>query len=182
MIDNSTGIWLDNDQTHWFDPDLATALGRFFMQNGNSVVDLGCGRGEYVQSLREIGLECKGYDGNPQTPALSDGLGEVLDLSIPVTLPRFDWVLSLEVGEHIPRHNEGVFIRNLYKHCRSGIVLSWAVPDQGGEGHFNERSNSYVKQLFSTLGFYNDLENERILRNAASLKWFKDTLMVFWRA
>ena len=37
---------------------------------------------------------------------------------------RFDWVISLEVGEHIPEQYEGTFLENLVKHACKGEVKS----------------------------------------------------------
>src|SRR6266487_1650306 len=100
------GYWLDNSEDdHAFDEDLGKELASFF--RSKSVVDLGCGPGRYVSLLRNSGVECDGYDGNPHTETLSGGLCGVLDLSAPVDLRhKYDWVLSLEVGEHIPREYE----------------------------------------------------------------------------
>ncbi|ROT85492.1 hypothetical protein C7M84_013179 [Penaeus vannamei] len=92
---------------------------------------------------------------------------------------RFDWVLSLEVGEHIPRAFEGVFMDNLVKHACTGIVLSWAVPGQDGHHHVNTRENEYIKASMAERGLVADEEAERKLRDTASLPWFKNTLMVF---
>jgi hypothetical protein len=57
--------------------------------------------------------------------------------------------------------------------------MSWALEGQGGLGHFNERNNEYIKEKVIALGYTNDLEAENRLREASSLWWFKNTLMVF---
>ena len=36
-----------------------------------------------------------------------------------------DWVLSLEVGEHVPSRYEDMYLRNLHAHNCKGIILSW---------------------------------------------------------
>ena len=75
----------------------------------------------------------------------SDGFVQHFDLSNPgLALPRAQWLLSLEVGEHIAKRLEGLYLCALVHHARSGIVLSWAVPRQGGNNHVNEQSNAYV--------------------------------------
>lgn len=52
-----------------------------------------------------------------------------LDLTAPhYNLPIFDWVISVEVGKHIPAKFEDIYLDNLARHDREGIVLSWAVP------------------------------------------------------
>ena len=180
---NERGYWQGcvQPKDHSFDPPLAAALTDFFRkEKARSVVDFGCGTGDYVKTLLSSKIPCKGYDGNPNTPQLSNGVAEVLDLSQPADLKRsFDWVLSLEVGEHIPKEFETTFIENLHRHNTKGIVLSWAVKGQGGFGHFNEQNNDYIKATMAKYGYVNDVEAETKLRENSSLWWFKNTVMVF---
>ena len=82
-------------------------------------------------------------------------------------------------AEHIPKQYERNFIRNLFRHCIHGIVLSWAIENQPGDGHFNCRNNDYVKKIFSNAGYSNDVEAEKALRASSTLPWFKNTIMVF---
>ncbi|KAK7004434.1 hypothetical protein BgiMline_005954, partial [Biomphalaria glabrata] len=52
-----------------------------------------------------------------------------LDLTSPqYDVPIFDWVLSIEVGEHIPPQYEDTYLDNLARHAREGLILSWASP------------------------------------------------------
>ena len=177
------GYWVGKEvmKEHQFDPWLAHALAQFFKkENAQSVVDMGCGPGDYVRVLRAYQIPCEGYDGNPDTVELSQGLCQVVDLSEPFHLDQsFDWVLSLEVAEHLPKVYETIFIENLHRHSTRGIVLSWAIKGQGGFGHFNEQNNDYVKNLMSKYGYINDLLAENELRKFAALWWFKNTIMVF---
>ena len=113
------------------------------------------------------------------TPELTNHLCNVLDLSLPVQMYPFDWVMSLEVGEHLPEQFEDVFINNLHTNNKYGIILSWAVKGQGGHGHFNEQNNDYIKQKICSLGYVNDIDTEMILRKNSTLFWFKNTIMVF---
>ena len=93
----------------------------------------------------------------------------VIDLSEPIDLgKKFDWVLSLEVGEHLPKKFERIFIENLDRHNLRGIVLSWDLKGQGGYGHFNEQSNEYIKSVMATYGYANDIAAESRLREKCS--------------
>ena len=170
------GYWLRLDG-HYKDNPLALALATFF-GFGTSVLDVGCGSGNYVRVLDNCGVECKGVDGNPHTPTLN-GLVTIADVTQPLGLGQFDWVLSLEVGEHIPQHLCDAFLENLHSHCTKGIVLSWAIPGQGGHGHVNERSNEWVRKKIGAMGYTSDLVSEKILRKESTAPWFKDTIMVF---
>lgn len=187
---SDTGYWIDKTGNYYnSDMKLAAGLASFFKkEKAKSIVDMGCGFCVYLRHFIEEGLNCDGFDGNPFTEELSNNLGKVLDLSLSIEFEKkYDWVLSLEVGEHIPKEYESVFIENLHKNNTKGIVLSWAVKGQGGEGHVNEQDNYYIKNIFQELNYKNDLETENKLRklpvaapNAQSGHvWFKDTLMVF---
>ncbi len=169
------------DSEHVTDLKLAEAIVDFLKnENAQTVVDFGCGDGDYVNYFIKNGLTAVGYDGNPVTELASGGTCFVQDLSISMDLHhQFDWVMSLETGEHLPQQYERIFIENLIRHVKKGLILSWAVKGQGGSGHFNEQNNDYIKAIFADLGWYNDIKAENQLREKATLSWFKNTVMVF---
>ena len=170
---------------HQHDATLCDAVLAFFLREGaRSVVDLGCGLGQYVRAFSAGGLAAAGFDGNPATPRLSKGACGVLDLSVVADVGAaapYDWVLSLEVGEHLPKQHEAAFLENCHRHNGCGMVLSWATRGQGGTGHVNEQDNDYVKAAVCAMGYANDLEAERELRGAARFSYFQRTVMVFRR-
>ena len=169
------------DSEHVTDWRLAEAIVNFLRkENATTLVDFGCGDGDYVNYFLKQGISAVGYDGNPVTEMVSGGTCFVLDLSRAVDLDhQFDWVMSLEVGEHLPKIYETIFIENLVRHTKNGLILSWAIKGQGGTGHFNEQNNDYVKEIFAKLGWINDIEAENQLREQAAVHWFKNTVMVF---
>lgn len=179
------GYWIgpEAESQHAFDPQLAQAVVTFLKNEHilTKVVDLGCGMGNYVKYFRSNDIYADGYDGNPHTPSLTNGVCGVLDLSESFQLPKYDWVMSLEVGEHLPAKYESVFIDNLHRNNIKGIVLSWAIEGQGGHGHVNERNNDYIRGRFEALGYTSDPIAEFYLRTHATLDWFKNTIMVFRR-
>jgi hypothetical protein len=174
------GYWLN--ENCWSPEDLdvpmATALLAVF-GFGETVSDMGCGGGAYVDFLRKHRRPAFGYDGDPHTASLPNCA--VCDLSIPINLPVRDWVLCLETAEHIPAEFEAVFMSNLDRHNRKGIVISWARPGQGGYGHFNERGLDYVRGLFSRLGYSEDSPHSTIIAQLATLPYYKDNTLVFRR-
>jgi cyclopropane fatty-acyl-phospholipid synthase-like methyltransferase len=182
MSIHSNGYWEGTEASsqHVHDANLEKSLVTFFKNEGaTSIVDFGCGMGKYVKTFCENGLNATGFDGNPNTPELTNNTCKVLDLSVPVQLEPYDWVMSLEVGEHLPSRFEDTFINNLHNNNKKGIVLSWAVKGQGGHGHFNEQDNAYIKSKICTLGYLNDIRSEDNMRKMSSLWWFKNTIMVF---
>jgi hypothetical protein len=146
----------------------------------NKVFDFGCGMGDYAKSFISNGIEVKAYDGNPNTEKLTNGIGSVLDFSKTFDLGEVaDCSMSLEVGEHIPKEFEQIFLDNICKHTKSKVLLSWAVVGQGGDGHVNCQDNEYVIFEMQKRGFKYDEDSSKRLRSAATAPWFKNTIMVF---
>lgn len=181
---NDKGFWENpTKEGHAHDSKLAGAILRILKARKiDTLVDFGCGTGEYARFFKRHRLVVEAYDGNPWTEQLSGGIGQVKDLSQRFNLlKQFGCVMSLEVGEHIPAEFEQAFLDNLVKHSLDGglIILSWAVPGQVGDGHVNCQSNDYIIQQMQARGFYLDNTLTNQLRKAASLWWFKNSLMVF---
>jgi len=186
------GYWLFKDMAtikaeHQYSPELAAMLVKLL--DGKTVCDLGCGLGSYVAMLRSRGIEAVGFDGNPHTMEIAETrYVSVQDLSVPFRLPApVDWVISFEVGEHIPREYEDVFLDNLTANASEGIVLSWAVPtayDNGGTmGHVNSRDNVYIIERLARRGWMFDAKQTRAWRKGIGARCihFRDTLMLFRR-
>jgi hypothetical protein len=121
-----------------------------------------------------------GCDGNPFTEQLTDGLAFEADLSIPQNFGMYDWGLSFEVGEHLPKEFESIFIDNLCNHARRGIIMSWAFPDQPGQYHVNCQSPDYIITEFYKRGFLVDAEASLKMRKSSSEWWFKCNLLKFY--
>ena len=148
------------------------------------MASFGDGPGRYKQLLLETG-KLKGYDafdGAPFSEKTSEGRVNFLDLTLPqYGLPVYDWIISLEVAEHIPNEYEHTFIDNIVRHAKEGVVLSWAKPGQGGYSHVNNKPFEYVQNLFESLGFkHNQVESQK-LKQAAVLGWLKLNTNVYKR-
>jgi len=92
-----------------------------------------------------------------------------------------DWALCLEVGEHIPQEYEQAFLDNVAHFGREGVVMSWAAPGQPGAGHVNCRDQMWVMGQMMDRGYQADVEATNTLRDAATLPYFKENLIVFRR-
>lgn len=178
------GIW--ENQTgygHHFDEGIYKAISKFLKEKEiKTIVDFGCGKADYTKKLIEEGYICEAYDGNPFTPELTDGIGNILDLSQEFNLnKKFDFVISLEVGEHIPKISERIFLDNICRHSSKHLMLSWAVIGQTGDGHVNCQDNEYIIEEMHKRGFEYDLENSTEIRNCTTNAWwFKNTIMLFY--
>jgi hypothetical protein len=180
---NEVGFWETTNQTgHVHDISIAAALCQYLADKKViTVVDFGCGMADYAKLFKEWDYNVEAYDGNPNTETLTDGIGKVLDLSKPFYLnKKFDVVLSLEVGEHIPKEFEEQFIDNITKHAKKHLIISWAVIGQGGDGHVNCANNDYIIGQIVDRGFKHNAKDSQTIRNAATnASWFGYTIMVF---
>jgi 2-polyprenyl-3-methyl-5-hydroxy-6-metoxy-1,4-benzoquinol methylase len=115
------------------------------------VYDIGCSSGQYIRSIIKDGFSGKGFDA---TPGIADDVIEELDISRPQTFhEQQGTVVCLEVGEHIPASKQNAFIRNLTALTRKKLILSWAIPGQGGNRHINERPRDFVHREIERYGF-----------------------------
>lgn len=193
---NERGFW-ENPTTegHGHDEGLAYGILLFLRRQLtelpiNMVWDIGCGDGFYTQFLNrrsEGYIYCTGIDGNPYTKNIAGEYCIILDLSKKVELAPKDWSICLEVGEHVPQEFETVFLDNICHLSKKGLILSWAVKGQGGDGHVNCLNNDEVIERMSSRNFYLDGDATQELRSYCAEYpntgwWFKQTLMVFRKA
>jgi hypothetical protein len=179
---NERGFWESTDgEGHLHDSNLCQGLITILdFMNVKKIVDFGCGMGDYAKKIDSHGIACEAYDGNPNTVELTNGFGKVLDLSKEFDLNlKFDAVISLEVGEHIPKEYESVFIDNLCRHSDKALIISWAIIGQGGDGHVNCQNNDYIIGELLKRNFKIDIIKSNFLRQVSYLPWFKNTIMVF---
>lgn len=183
---NERGYWENpTAEGHAHDEGLAKALVNFFRkEDAKTILDVGCGDGYYLLILDDAGFDVRGVDGNPHTPSFTKNLGLVGDLTKQIYLGKYDWVLCLEVGEHIPEEYENTFLGNLHSHNTKGIILSWAIRGQGGDGHINCLDNIDVIAKLDKYGYlYSADETAKLRGKCAEYPkdgwWFRNTLMVF---
>jgi len=147
---------------------------------GHSVLDLGCGCGQYGAVLEDI--DYRGFDGSLNVEEFTNGRVLWADLSVPLVLSEnASFVMLLEVGEHVPMESEDQLFRNAANHAVCGLVISWAVPGQTGAFHINLRSNTYIREKVSSLGFTIDQGLTDKGRNGCELPWFANTFLFFWK-
>ena len=172
-----------NSTHHLTDELLAQAISRLLKKK--SVASFGDGPGEYKQIIRSLNEVRKydAFDGAPYTEETTDNEVKFLDLSVPVYhLPLYDWVISIEVAEHIPQEFEETFINNLTRHAKEGIILSWAVIGQGGRSHVNNKDLLYIKEQLEKRDFKLNEKLSKTLKDAADFEWLKNNLYVYVRS
>jgi SAM-dependent methyltransferase len=149
-----------------------------------SVVDFGCGLGEWAQLFKTLGaVDVIGVDGvhvNVDDLAISAVEFVPADLTLPIDLGRqFDLAVSLEVAEHLPENAAGQFVATLTRHAPV-ILFSAAIPNQGGEHHINEQWPNYWAAYFASHGFKAfDVLRHRVWKNSRVEWWYAQNIMIY---
>jgi SAM-dependent methyltransferase len=118
-----------------------------------SVVDVGCGFGEWLAVFQQAGVEqIYGLDGkwvDQAQLAIRPDCFQSTDLTGEWFIPaRFDLAVCLEVAEHLPESSSAGLVKRLVE-AAPVILFSAAIPGQGGRNHLNEQWPEYWEKLFS---------------------------------
>ena len=179
---SKSGAYQGTNFGHLTKPGFASALVTLLKKlNISSVTDLGCGTGSYVWVLRNSGINAYGFDGNPETSKLDTSRGHCIgpvDMTSQQSWNETDAAMSIEVAEHIPAHLEAAFLKNLVNSARRLIILTWAVPGQGGEGHVNGQTTKDVEEKMKKLGWRKNVEHTFFLQDNAQT-YIKRNVQVF---
>jgi hypothetical protein len=187
-----TGYWTsdDTESIHVHDPRLSNWILNYLQNDKDKqLIDFGCGMGDYLKKLHDNGFSnLHGFEGEVRKG--SPKFIKNWDLSNPIknyegynSLKKSAYnTICLEVGEHIPKQYESIFLDNITSLTTNKIILSWAVVGQKGDGHVNCMNNDEVILKMNELGF-DYLEDDSIsARNSVSpaiASWFLNTIMIF---
>lgn len=154
-----------------------------------SVMDVGCGTGGWLEAFRARGVELvHGVDG-PWSPAgknLRPGEFSVCDFEKndgPVELPaeRFDLVLSMEFIEHVAEERADALVAFIASHG-DALLISGAIPLQGGEHHVNERWLEYWTAKFAVHGFKPyDALRLALWDEQGVESWYRQNMVLYFR-
>ena len=187
-----TGYWTsdDTESIHVHDPRLANWILNYLQNDKDKqLIDFGCGMGDYLKKLHNNGFSnLHGFEGEVRKG--SPNFVDSWDLTNPIkNYKNYDHLkknaynsICLEVGEHIPKQYESIFLDNITSLTTNKIILSWAIIGQLGDGHVNCMNNDEVILKMDELGF-KYLEDDSIsARNSVSpaiASWFLKTIMIF---
>lgn len=149
-----------------------------------SVVDVGCGSGEWLSVFRELGItHLLGVDGAWANAAQQYSRAAAFqehDLRQPLHLNRsFDLAICLEVAEHLDPENAQTLVDGLAR-LAPVVVFSAAIPLQGGEGHVNEQWPSYWTGLFDAQGYRPFFFLRRRLWGRDDIElWYRQNIILF---
>jgi SAM-dependent methyltransferase len=149
-----------------------------------SVIDVGCGRGDWLAVFRDMGVDdVFGVDGHAaavSTLVVPHDRFLTVDLTQPISMDRrFDLVLCLEVAEHIPAQAADLLVDSL---TRLGpvVLFSAAIPYQGGEHHVNEQWPEYWSARFAANGFAAvDCIRPAVWRRPEVAWWYRQNTILY---
>jgi SAM-dependent methyltransferase len=151
-----------------------------------SVVDVGCGTGNWLKLFLEKGVgEVLGFDGpwlDPSKLLIPRELFRHADLEKPVRADRrFDLAISLEVAEHLTGAAADSFVESL-TNLSDVVAFSAAIPFQGGQNHLNEEWPEYWADLFAKKGYVAiDCLRLRLWNERAVHYWYRQNMLVYVR-
>lgn len=150
----------------------------------NSVVDVGCGTGEFLQVFSEHGIsDILGTDGqwvNRDQLRIPEQYFVPAEIDKPLNLGRtFDLAISLEVGEHLPESVAKTFVDNITS-LAPVVLFSAAIPMQGGVYHVNEQWPEYWAALFREKGYVTaDCIRKKIWDEPDVAFWYAQNSLMF---
>jgi SAM-dependent methyltransferase len=121
-------------------------------------LDVGCGTGTSLKYVQKQGIKTMGLENSDLAIKISklQNLIRKHDLTVSLDLQQqFDVIWCYEVAEHLPEGSADTFLNTLVCHSKY-IVLSAAVPGQGGDGHINEQPASYWIKKMNERGYIVD--------------------------
>ena len=174
------------------------------LHNFDSVVDLGCSIGTFLEPFYNDGKIVKGYEfcfeesknGIEKIPGLINHIefGDVTkDI---ISNEKYDCAVTIEVAEHIPKEYSENLVKNLVNLSKGFILFTAAPPGQGGTGHINCQPKEFWIDIFKKYNYeLNQLETEKIkskcipTRKAGSddefpyvWEWVYNNLMIFTKS
>jgi hypothetical protein len=181
-----TGAWDYNNNAHdesrYFDRDLTQWIVDFIKKNKvRSLFDFGCSSGYYLRYISENTQNMNLIGVEPYISERNNYFDNIAsyDLAMPFFLGKKGSVMCLEVLEHIPQEFESSALDNIENHCDEYLFMSWAVPGQGGHGHFNEKHFVDVIAIFEDRGFQLMVEETNEAKSVAVIPWLKSNFAIF---
>lgn len=142
-----------------------------------SMLDLGCGEGEWVAAFIDAGVDATGVDIAAPEPQNRHDLTSPLDLG-----RTFDLVLSIEVGEHLPEAAADTLVESSIRHS-DFVVFSAATVGQEGVGHINCQPHEYWHSKFSDRGYVmSDPFRPLLVGDDRVSSWYRNNLFMYERA
>lgn len=156
-----------------------------FLPANKSVIDFGCGKGEYLDVLQRYKMKCFGYDGCVGVNEVSKFKGiKKLELHKKWVAKKGSpkpkgSVICIDVIEHIPENNEKTVLKNITDCCDGRLVIQWSA----NEDSENPKKSIHILPTIEGLGFEFNLNMTEKFRNeaGANIDRYRRTIYVFDR-
>lgn len=149
-----------------------------------SMLDVGCGEGHCVKFFSDLGVRAEGFDGLRANVQRAVTPIRLHDLRWGPYVRPVDLVHCCEVVEHV----EEQYLPHLLQTLANGrtVVMTHAVPGQGGHHHVNCRPEQYWIEHVESMGyeFMQDLtaQARAIKKSTGEWTYFGTTGLVFCRS
>jgi SAM-dependent methyltransferase len=145
-----------------------------------SVMDIGCGEGYSTKYFFDNGLDVIGIEGGEKAIANSPIKNKLVchDFTSGAYIPSkiYDAIWCCEFVEHVEERYASNFLET-FKYAKY-ILMTHAVPGQGGYHHVNEQKKEYWIEKIEKENFIFDEKLSIYIRNLTSAKWIQ-TLLFF---
>jgi len=145
----------------------------------NTVLDIGCGPGHFVESMRDIGIDCIGID-------IDERIGKkpyLFQQDILSTKFVADVCICLEVVEHIDEIYADDIVEQISTMFSDTLIFTAAQPGQSGVGHINCQYPIYWDEKFLKNNCIRNIMMEHNLRQYCKegryMGWFYNNLLVY---
>ena len=145
----------------------------------NTVLDIGCGPGHFVESMIDLGINAYGID-------IDERIGDkpyLFRQDILSTKFVADVAICLEVVEHIHEDHADEIVNKISTMFTDTLIFTAAQPGQGGVGHINCQYPKYWDNKFQSNGLKRNKLMEDMLRlyckQGRYMGWFYNNLLVY---
>lgn len=101
------------------------------MSKGQKILEPGCGRGEFLDAYRRLGLECYGLDLSPSAGGFLEGIevkqANIEKEALPYDDNYFDIVYSKSLMEHL--HHPDKYLSEVFRILKPGGKVLCLIPD-----------------------------------------------------
>jgi SAM-dependent methyltransferase len=148
-----------------------------------SVIDFGCGQGDWLSVWKEAGCDVTGVDGdwvNREKLAIPPESFVTHDLTKPYDTSRlYDLAMSVEAAEHLPAEFASEFVHTLTRSAPV-VLFSAAIPHQPGRNHINCQWPEYWAALFAERNFVTvDSIRYFVWDDSRVAWWYQQNIMMY---
>ena len=145
----------------------------------SSILDIGCGSGHYVKTLRKLGMNAIGIDIDSRV----ENQEFLVKESLLETTRNADLVLCVGVAEHIEENLADMVVKKVADATNKTLVWTATQPDQSTTGHVNCQLKSYWLEKLTKAGLKRDTDAEEkligYLKQGVHMGWFVNNLLIF---